>query len=88
MADLFDKLLRGLASPAENAFAITPDDNNDLATHTRGIWVGGAGDIVLTLARDGASVTFAGAVAGTVIPVRAKRVHSTDTTATNLVGLY
>ena len=50
------------------------------------IWVGGAG-IVLAIFQDGSSAEFT-CVAGSLLPVRAKRVQSTTTTATVMVALY
>jgi len=67
--------------------AITPDDSTDLANETRGIYVGGTGDIVVH-DKAGNNVTFSSAQAGTVLPIRTKRVLSTSTTATNLVALF
>lgn len=79
----------GWTSPARKAFSITPHDTNLLSNLTRGIYVGGSGDIVLVMADDGdTSVTFFGAVAGTLLPIRVARVLATGTTATNLVGVY
>ncbi len=43
---------------------------------TRAIYVGGAGDIVVVWP-DGSTSTHVGVPAGTVLPVRAKRVNST-----------
>ena len=37
MADTFANLSKGLGSPATDWFAITPDDNNDLAVRPRAI---------------------------------------------------
>lgn len=88
MADSFSEMITGLKSPARSSSAITPHDTNDLAQVTRAIYVGGAGAIKVLLADDTTAVTFAGASAGTVLNLRVKRVYSTDTTATNLVGLY
>lgn len=68
--------------------AITPHDTNELATTpTRAIYVGGAGAIAAVLV-DGNAVTFAGLLAGSVLPVQARIVKSTGTTATSLVALY
>jgi len=78
----------GRTPPARNAFAITPNDTNLLANLTRGIYVGGDGNIVLFMADDESSVTFVGVLAGTLLPLRVARVLSTGTTATNLVGVY
>jgi len=87
MADIFEKNAIAMNSPAANAFAITPDNSTDFDQVTRAIYVGGDGDIAAVLIDDSV-VTFSGAVAGTIIPVRMKRVNSTNTDATNLVGLY
>lgn len=76
-----------LSAPATGAFAITPSDSTDFSTAVRGIYVGVGGDVVV-VCKEGGAVTFKNAVAGSVIPIRATRVNSTSTTATNLVGLY
>lgn len=44
----------------------------DLPDH-KGIWVGGAGTVIATLL-DGSSVTISGVNAGTLLPVRVKRI--------------
>lgn len=50
------------------------------------IWVGGAGDVVVVQENDN-TATFT-CPAGIVLDVRAKRVNSTNTTATDLDALY
>jgi hypothetical protein len=50
------------------------------------IYVGGAG-IVAVIFEDGTEVDFT-AVAGEVLPVAAKRVNNTNTTATLMIALY
>ena len=79
---------QGFSSPGRRAFSITPDDNADLALLPRGLWVGGAGDISVILIDDTAAVTFVGILAGSLLPIRAQRVRSTGTTATNIVGIF
>ena len=80
--------LANTSEPAVSAEAITNDV--DFSRACRAIYVGGAGNIVLEL-EDDSVVYFAGAVAGTVIPVRAKSVLASSggnsTSATNLVAL-
>ena len=76
-----------LDSPARNGFAITPHDSNELTHVTRGIYVGGTGNMVVLTMND-ESVTLVGLPAGSLIPIRAKRVDSTSTTATSMVGLW
>ena len=73
-------------SPASSAFAITPNDSEEFAVVTRGIYVGGAGTVVAKLASASSTVTFSSVPAGAVLPIRAKLV-TTASTATNLVGL-
>lgn len=70
---------------AQEFFDITPSDSVDLAEVPRGIWVGGAGDLVVTgLTGD---VTFQSVPAGTMLPIAPTRVKATGTTATSLVGV-
>ena len=86
MGDLYDKFRTHLESTEKDAYAITGNDSTALTKSTRSIYVGGSGNIKVTTV-DGTTVTFNGAVAGSIIPVRVKRVFSTGTTATNLIGL-
>lgn len=70
------------------SFGITPSDSADLATGTTWIYSGGAGTIKLTCVDDpanhaGVSITV---VANQFVKVAARRVYSTGTTATPLVG--
>ena len=86
MGDVYDIFRTHLESPAKDAFAISGNDSTDLANSTRSIYVGGSGNIKLTTI-DGSTVTFNGAIAGSILPIRAKRIFSTGTTPTNLIGL-
>lgn len=71
---------------ANGGFAITPNDSADLSLETNGLFVGGAGNVKVDL-YDGSTVTLNGMLAGTIYPLRVKRVYATGTTATNLIGL-
>ena len=82
-----DKSDGGFGQPAANAESITPSDSTDLEAITRGIYVGGAGNIAVVML-GGGSVTFVGVLAGTILPIRVTRVKDTNTTATSLIGLY
>ncbi len=75
------------SDPAYYAAAITASDSVDLANPVRAIYIGGAGNVVITTVA-GNDVTFSGLPAGMILPVRAKRVKATGTTATGLVGLW
>lgn len=74
-------------SPASQLITITPSDTVPLAGGVRAIWVGGAGDVAVVGLGDLTPKTLIGAQAGQVIPVFAKFVYATGTTATNLIGL-
>jgi hypothetical protein len=77
-----------MGSPATQAVAVTPDNTTDLATGvTRALYVGGAGNLVVTMA-NGVDATFTGVAAGTYLPVRVGRVKATGTTATAILALY
>lgn len=71
--------------PAEHAFSITPN-STEFNNYTRSIYIGGDGSITLDTVGGETGVVFAGLTAGSILPVRAKKV--TAATATNLVGLY
>lgn len=74
-------------TPAAFAKVITPADS-DLDDITRSIYVGGAGDLAVAMAGDGAVVIFSDVVAGQVLPIRASQIRSTATTATNIVAMW
>lgn len=67
------------------AVPITPSDSVDYSPASA-IWVGGAG--VVALVQEGGTVVNITANAGTIIPIRNKRVNAAATTATLLVALY
>lgn len=69
------------------AFAITPHDTNELAYVVSEIYVGGTGDLKVLFMNDTTAVTFKAVPVGTVIKGKIKRVDSTGTTATLLVGV-
>ena len=75
-------------SPGQNFVAVTPHDStNFTAGPCRSLYVGGAGNVVI-VGLDNAAVTFTGVTAGTILPLCARRVNSTSTTATSIVAIY
>lgn len=72
---------------AYKGVAVTASDATILP-QTRGLWVGGAGDIAVIFAGDSAAVTITGVVAGTLLPFQVTKVMSTNTTATAITALY
>ena len=52
----------------------------------RAIYVGGAGDLAVTMS-GGGNITFAGVAAGSWVPIGCSAVLNSGTTATNIVAL-
>lgn len=75
--------------PYNKGVSITKSDTDnfpDVDGPCASIFVGGAGVVVVVFENDStASFTC---VAGEILPVKAKRVNSTNTTATLMVALY
>jgi hypothetical protein len=80
------KSAAGLAYPGEHAEVVTPSDSTDLAVVSRALWIGGAGNIAVTMV-SGASVTFSGVAAGTLLPIRVSRVKATNTSASLIISV-
>jgi len=78
----------GQVLPASNAMVVTPSDTLDFDVILRGLYVGVAGNVNVLLAKDSSPVVLVGVPAGSLLPLRVKRVFATSTTATNLVGVY
>jgi hypothetical protein len=82
-----------MASPVEDQgarklLAVTPHDTNDQAiSGCRGLWIGVAGNVAIIAKDDTAAVTLTGVPIG-LLPVQAKRVMATNTTATTIVALF
>lgn len=68
------------------AAAITPSNTVNLANPSV-VYVGGTGN-VRVLTAQGDDVTFVNVPGGVALPVQVIRVYATNTTATNLVGIY
>ena len=71
---------------AYDAAAVTPNDSTNIRP-TRALYVGGSGNVKVEMAL-GNVVTFTSVFAGSILPIQAVKVYSTDTTATNIVALY
>lgn len=82
-----DRDMREAIHPYNHAFTITPSNTVVLPHDTRAIYVGGAGNLNVTLA-NGTGVQFQAVPVGTILPIAAKYVAAVGTTATYLIGLY
>lgn len=83
-----DKSARSNVETARQLVAVTKSDTVDLTIYARALWVGGAGDVAV-VGPDGPDTptVLKGVPAGTRLDVQARRVHSTGTTATDIVAL-
>jgi hypothetical protein len=75
------------AGPASNAVAVTKSDATVLAT-PRALYVGGGGDVAVTMAGDGSAIIFKAVPTGTILPIQVTQVLSTGTDATFITALY
>lgn len=82
---------------AQNAFTITKSDSTIFpnqatsvggAQITKAIYVGGSGDLAVVMNGSTSAITFPGVIGGTILPISVRQVMSTNTTATNIVGIY
>jgi hypothetical protein len=71
---------------ATQLLALTPSDSTDLPVSIKGIYVGTTGNIAMIAAEDTAEVILPNVPAG-YYPIAPKRIFSTNTTASNIVGL-
>lgn len=70
---------------AQDAITITPSDATLLAI--RALYVGGTGNVTVQPLHGAGTVVFSAVPVGTILPIAIKRVLSTGTTATLMVGL-
>jgi hypothetical protein len=75
-----------VTAPAAGAFAITTSDTGNF--YATALYVGTGGDVKVDMEdTDDTAIVFSNVPAGTVLPIRVKRVYATGTTASNIVGL-
>ncbi len=76
----------GEQTPAANAIVVNPGVTV-LPKISRSIYVGGDGNLIVTMAGVGGQITFANVVAGMVYPLRVDSIDA-GTTATFIVAIY
>lgn len=84
MSDKYKSYVAGLRDPIQSAVAVVPNDAQDLGETSRAIYVGGTGDVQVTLV-SGDTLTFRSLLVGWH-PIRVSRVWATGTTATDIVA--
>jgi hypothetical protein len=88
MPDAFATRADDVSAPARYTVAVTPSDTTDLPDVPKALYVGGGGDIALMAAADNTACIFKAAQAGSILPIRVRRVLVTGTSATSLIALY
>lgn len=89
MPDRFQMQSDEVFYQARRVVAVSPSDSTDLTDIPKALWVSVAGTVTICGADDSSDtgVSLGSLSIGTLIPVRARRVKSTGTTAT-VVALY
>jgi hypothetical protein len=73
--------------PYEYAAALTKSDSTTF-TATRALYVSGTGDVAVAMSGDAATAIFKAVPAGTILKVRATKLLSTGTSATDVIALW
>jgi hypothetical protein len=84
--DLHDITGDGYGQPAGAWFNIGPSDSTNLTIIPRAIYVGVSGDVA-AVDVNGTVCVFKSLAVGWH-PIRPRRINSTSTTATNIIGVY
>ena len=87
--DKFNNFYTDLDSPAAHSYAITSSNTANTTHTTRSVYVGETGTLVVELAgmASGNTVTFTAIPAGTVLPLRVRKMWA-NSTANSVIGMY
>jgi hypothetical protein len=77
-----------LDDPGVSFAEITPSDSVDLEQPARALYIGSTGNLRVIGVNDDNAVTFTSVPAGIFVPLVVRRVLSSGTTATNIVGIW
>jgi hypothetical protein len=87
MPDPYANIGSDILGPACNAYAVVASDTADLPFACKALYVGTTGDVTLVTI-GGDTVKYVGVPGGSYLFVRAARVKTTGTTASNIVAEY
>lgn len=87
MTDAFSRQADSAEAPSAHPFAVIPSDAAPLAAIPKALYVGTGGTVVLRTASGSADITFKNLANGQILPVRARFVRATGTTAADIVAL-
>lgn len=77
-----------LSKPIERAFSIEPHETDELPHVTDQIMVGVGGDLEVVLKGDESPIILKNVKSGVTLDLAVKRVISTHTTASGIIGSY
>ena len=86
MADQFANAADTVTAPATRVAPVVPSDTVALTDIPKALYVGTGGALAIEAARGGSASFRVGD--GTVLPVRARLVKATGTTAADIVALF
>ncbi|HEY0446178.1 MAG TPA: hypothetical protein VGD19_06960 [Allosphingosinicella sp.] len=75
-------------APAARGAAVAPHDVNPIGEVPKALFVGTGGNLTLCGVDGGPDVLLKNVQSGTIIPIRARYVRATGTTAADIVALY
>jgi hypothetical protein len=70
-----------------NAAAVTPNDNTDLTTPAKALFVGSVGNVTV-ITTNGQTVQFGNVPSGTMVQIGCTRVKAGGTSASNIVAMW
>jgi hypothetical protein len=73
--------------PATRLRAVTPSDSDPLSFVPKALYVGTGGNLAIMAQEDTVAVTLTNLAPGSIVPVRARLVMATGTTASGIVAL-
>lgn len=78
-----------ITSPSDDFVEVTPSDTVDFPQRklTKAIYVGTTGN-VSAVRPDGVAVLFTAVPAGSILPIRCRRINATGTTASTIDALF
>jgi len=71
---------------ADSLAVVTPSDSTQVSC--RALWIGTGGNVAIKTSASASAVTITSVADGTLLPIAAYIVMSTNTTASNIVALY
>lgn len=87
MADEFASYADTPSGPSDNPYAVTPSNADELTRIPKALYIGTGGTVIVRTADGVADITFKNVSSGQILPVRAKWVRATGTTAADIVAL-